>query len=84
MNGAGKTSIMEAVSFCLYGTKSEVIYKNINRKELALGNTSVSFELVVELDDGSELIVKRSWSSGAVNDAQGQGFGRTFSGGTRW
>lgn len=70
MNGAGKTSIMEAVSFCLYGTKSEVIYKNINRKELALGNTSVSFELVVELDDGSELIVKRSWSSGAVNDAK--------------
>ena len=70
MNGAGKTSIMEAVSFCLYGTKSEMIYKNINRKELALGNTSVSFELVVELDDGSELIVKRSWSSGAVNDAK--------------
>ena len=70
MNGAGKTSIMEAVSFCLYGTKSEVIYKNINRKELALGNTSVSFELVVELDDGSELIVKRSWSGGAVNDAK--------------
>lgn len=70
MNGAGKTSIMEAVSFCLYGTKSEMIYKNINRKELALGNTSVSFELVVELDDGSELIVKRSWSGGAVNDAK--------------
>lgn len=70
MNGAGKTSIMEAVSFCLYGTKPEVIYKNINRKELARGNTSVSFELVVELDDGSELIVKRSWSAGVVNDAK--------------
>jgi DNA sulfur modification protein DndD len=70
MNGAGKTSIMEAVSFCLYGTKPEVIYKNINRKELARGNTSVSFELVVELDDGSELIVKRSWSGGVVNDAK--------------
>ena len=70
MNGAGKTSIMESVSFCLYGTKPEVIYKNINRKELARGNTSVSFELVVELDDGSELIVKRSWSGGAVNDAK--------------
>jgi len=70
MNGAGKTSIMEAVSFCLYGTKPEAIYKNINRKELARGNTSVSFELVVELDDGSELIVKRSWSGGVVNDAK--------------
>lgn len=70
MNGAGKTSIMEAVSYCLYGTKPEVIYKNINRKELARGNTSVSFELVVEQDDGSELIVKRSWSSGAINDAK--------------
>jgi DNA sulfur modification protein DndD len=70
MNGAGKTSIMEAVSFCLYGTKPEVIYKNINRKEFARGNTAVSFELVVELDDGSELIVKRSWSGGAVNDAK--------------
>jgi DNA sulfur modification protein DndD len=70
MNGAGKTSIMEAVSYCLYGTKPEVIYKNINRKEMARGNTSVSFELTVEQDDGSELIVKRSWSGGAVNDAK--------------
>jgi DNA sulfur modification protein DndD len=70
MNGAGKTSIMEAVSYCLYGTKPEVIYKNINRKEFARGNTSVSFELAVEQDDGSELIVKRSWSGGAVNDAK--------------
>lgn len=70
MNGAGKTSIMEAVSYCLYGTKPEVIYKNINRKELVRGNTSVSFELVVEQDDGSELIVKRSWSGGAINDAK--------------
>ncbi|MBS3952332.1 MAG: DNA sulfur modification protein DndD [Methylomicrobium sp.] len=70
MNGAGKTSIMEAVSFCLYGARPEVIYKNINRKELARGNTSVSFELVVEQNDGSELVVKRSWSGGAINDAK--------------
>lgn len=70
MNGAGKTSIMEAVSFCLYGTKPDVIYKNINRKEFARGNTAVSFELVMEADDGSELIVKRSWSGGAVSDAK--------------
>lgn len=70
MNGAGKTSIMEAVTFCLYGSKPEIIYRNINRKEFARGNTAVSFELVVELDEGSELIVKRSWSAGAVADAK--------------
>lgn len=69
MNGAGKTSIMEAFNYCLYGTKQDEVFKNINRKEKALGNTSVSFELVVELDDLSELIVKRSWSAGAIDDA---------------
>ena len=70
MNGAGKTSIMEAFNYCLYGTKQDEGFKNINRKEKALGNTSVSFELVVELDDLSELIVKRSWSAGAIDDAR--------------
>lgn len=68
MNGAGKTAVMEAVNYCLYGAKQEEIFKNINRKEKALGNTSVSFELVVELDDLSELIVKRSWNAGALDD----------------
>ena len=33
MNGAGKSSIMEAINYCLYGAKNEEIYKNINRKE---------------------------------------------------
>ena len=42
-----------------------VIFKAINRKELAKGNAPVSFELIVEMDDGSELIVKRSWNAGA-------------------
>lgn len=68
MNGAGKTAVTEAVKYCLYGAKQEEIFGNINRKEMALGNTSVSFELVVELDDLSELIVKRSWSAGALDD----------------
>ena len=68
MNGAGKTAVMEAVNYCLYGAKQEEIFKNINRKEKPLGNTSVSFELVVELDDLSELIVKRSWNAGALDD----------------
>jgi DNA sulfur modification protein DndD len=67
MNGAGKTSVMEAVNFCLYGTKSDHIFKFINRKELAKGNAFVSFELLMETDDNEELQVKRSWSAGTVD-----------------
>jgi DNA sulfur modification protein DndD len=68
MNGAGKTSIMEAVTFCLYGGKVDDIYRNINRREKAKGNANVTFELVIDMDDGSELLVKRSWTCGAVID----------------
>ncbi|MDD2391241.1 MAG: AAA family ATPase [Desulfobacterales bacterium] len=68
MNGAGKTSIMEAINFCLYGAKMDEIFRNINRREKARGNANVSFELVMEMDDLSELVVKRSWSAGAVDD----------------
>lgn len=68
MNGAGKTSILEAVNYCLYGTRVENIYRNINRKEKALSNAHVSFEILLELDDFSELIVKRSWSAGTIAD----------------
>lgn len=65
MNGAGKTSIMEAITYCLYGAKPEEIFRNINRREKARGNASVSFDLLIEMDDQSELVVKRSWSAGA-------------------
>jgi len=68
MNGAGKTSIMEAINYCLYGAKPDEIFRNINRREKAKGNVLVSFELVMEMDDLSELVVKRSWSAGAVDD----------------
>lgn len=68
MNGAGKTSIMEAITYCLYGGKIDEIFRNINRREIAKGNASVSFELKMEMDDLSELIVKRSWSAGAINE----------------
>lgn len=68
MNGAGKTSIMEAINFCLYGAKSDEIFRNINRREKARGNANVSFELIMEMDDLSELVVKRSWNAGAVDD----------------
>jgi DNA sulfur modification protein DndD len=68
MNGAGKTSIMEGINYCLYGAKQDEIFRNVNRREKAKGNASVSFELVIEMDDLSELVVKRLWSAGAVID----------------
>lgn len=68
MNGAGKTSIMEAINYCLYGAKPDDIFRNINRREKAKGNVNVVFELVMEMDDAAELIVKRSWSAGAVTE----------------
>lgn len=64
MNGAGKTSIMEAINYCLYGVKPEIILRNINRKEKATGNTKVLFELEILLEDQSNLTVRRSWSCG--------------------
>ena len=68
MNGAGKTSIMEAINYCLYGAKAEEIYRNVNRHEKAKSNVSVTFEVVMEMDDATELVVKRSWSAGATAD----------------
>jgi DNA sulfur modification protein DndD len=68
MNGAGKTSIMEAINCCLYGAKADEILKHINRREKAKNNFSVSFELVIEMDDLSELVVKRSWTAGTAVD----------------
>ena len=67
MNGAGKTSVMEAVNICLYGAKADFIYKYINRKELAKGNAYVSFELVLETDELEEMLIKRSWTAGTVD-----------------
>src|ERR1035441_3074157 len=72
MNGAGKTSIMEAINYCLYGAKPEFIHKSINRKELAKGNANVSFELVLETDDLAEILVKRSWSAGPIENPKPQ------------
>jgi DNA sulfur modification protein DndD len=68
MTGAGKTSMTEAIKFCLYGAKPDEIFRNINRREKARGNANVSFELVMEMDDLSELVVNRSWSAAAADD----------------
>ncbi len=67
MNGAGKTSLMEAINLCLYGAKPEHVYKAINRKEMAKGNAFVAFELLIETDEQEEILVKRSWSAGTVD-----------------
>ncbi|MGA9784395.1 MAG: AAA family ATPase, partial [Terracidiphilus sp.] len=68
MNGAGKTAILEAITYCLYGGKADEIYRNINRREKAKGNANVAIELAIEMDDHSELVVKRSWTAGAASD----------------
>lgn len=68
MNGAGKTSIMEAINMCLYGTKTDVLYKYINRKELAKGNAFVAFELELETDEHETILINRSWSAGATDN----------------
>lgn len=67
MNGAGKTSVLEAINFCLYGAKTEYIYKSINRKELSKGNAFVSFELELETDSLETILIHRSWSAGATD-----------------
>jgi DNA sulfur modification protein DndD len=70
MNGAGKTSIIEAINICLYGAKPEWLYKYINRKELNKGNAYVSFELEFETDIHETILIHRSWSAGATDRPQ--------------
>lgn len=67
MNGAGKTSVMEAINICLYGAKNDFLYKYINRKELSKGNAFVSFELELETDEHETILINRSWSAGATD-----------------
>lgn len=68
MNGAGKTAILESINICLYGAKTDFLYKYINRKELAKGNAFVSFELEFETDDLESVLINRSWSAGATDN----------------
>jgi len=67
MNGSGKTAIMEGINYCLYGGKKDDIFRCINRKSMTLGNASISFELEIEMNDFTPLIVKRSWSAGTID-----------------
>lgn len=79
MNAAGKSSIMEAIKICLYGEKSEVIFKGINRKEFAKGNTLVSFQLTFETDELSTITVQRSWSVDPGDDLKPKALGEKLS-----
>ncbi len=67
MNGAGKTSVTEAINICLYSAKPNVIYRAINRKELAKGNAYVEFELTFTTDEQDEVLIHRSWTAGATD-----------------
>ena len=68
MNGAGKTSLTEAINICLYGAKNDIIYKSINCKELAKGNAYVEFELFFDDDEGNEVMIHRSWNATAIDE----------------
>lgn len=65
-NGSGKTSILEALNFCLYGGKNKDIFEKINKNEIKKGNCKVSFKVVFEKDDGEELEVKRIWKASEI------------------
>jgi len=61
MNGAGKSSFMEALGICLYGKSKSEIINVINKNELKNGNSKMTIELEFETDDGDIFIIKRYW-----------------------
>lgn len=65
MNNAGKSAIVEAIHYCLYGVKQDKLFQDINRREISKGNSYVKFELTFETDEKDEIIVQRGWTAGA-------------------
>ncbi len=67
MNGTGKTAIMEAINFCLYGEKKAVMLKDgMNKEQENKHNVRCSIELSFETDEGSDVTVRRSWTAHAL------------------
>lgn len=61
-NGAGKTSILEAVNLCLYGAPADFILDRFNRRNLARGKTRMEVGIDLTLDNDTALKVRRSWT----------------------
>ncbi len=74
MNGAGKTSLLEAISISLYGEKKEYIYKRINKNEFENNNFSVIFELELETDEFDILIIRRTYKCNEPNNPNPSNF----------
>ena len=68
-NGAGKTNLLNALTWCIYG--EEIKRKDHNSESLGLANlkalrsssiVEVAAELTIEFDDGSQAFLKRTQS----------------------
>ncbi len=68
MNGGGKTTLLEAVNYCLYGARNEDIYARINRNNLLAGNANVHLELCFETDERREVIIQRTERTGCISN----------------
>ncbi len=72
MNGAGKTSVMEAINICLYGEKEQVILDCINPGQLGRGKADSCFQLQFQEQNGSIATLERSWrATGPTSDITG-------------
>lgn len=62
MNGAGKTSILEAINAALYGDNKKHISESMNRNSVSRGQYSCCIELMFQTDKNEVIIVRRSWN----------------------